>query len=242
MSIRRKACCRNSASPCRKAASLTRRKKPRRSRKGSAVPVYVVKAQIHAGGRGAGHFADNPSGKGGVRVVKSTRGCRQGRRRDARPCAGDQADRPQGPRGQAHLCRGRLRHQARALSRHADRPQDLAHHHDGLDRRRHGDRGGRGASTRRRSSASPSIPATGMQGFHARELAFGLGPRGQAGRARATKFMLGMYKAFTSLDASIVEINPLVVTGAGEVHRARRQDEFRRQRALPPSGRRRDAR
>src|ERR1700749_1579974 len=34
-------------------------------------PVFVVKSQIHAGGRGAGHFADNPSGKGGVRVGKS---------------------------------------------------------------------------------------------------------------------------------------------------------------------------
>ena len=34
-------------------------------------PVYVVKSQIHAGGRGAGKFKDNPDGKGGVRVVKS---------------------------------------------------------------------------------------------------------------------------------------------------------------------------
>src|SRR5262245_24145809 len=34
-------------------------------------PVYVVKSQIHAGGRGAGRFADDPNGKGGVRVVRS---------------------------------------------------------------------------------------------------------------------------------------------------------------------------
>ena len=34
-------------------------------------PVYVVKAQIHAGGRGAGHFADDPNGKGGVRIARS---------------------------------------------------------------------------------------------------------------------------------------------------------------------------
>ena len=32
--------------------------------------VLVVKSQIHAGGRGAGHFAEQPDGKGGVRVVK----------------------------------------------------------------------------------------------------------------------------------------------------------------------------
>jgi succinyl-CoA synthetase beta subunit len=59
-------------------------------------------------------------------------------------------------------------------------------------------------------------PATGMQGYHARRIAFGLKLEGKQISA-ATKFMLGMYKAFTSLDASVVEINPLVVTGAGAV-------------------------
>jgi len=34
-------------------------------------PVYVVKAQVHAGGRGAGHFTDDPNGKGGVRLARS---------------------------------------------------------------------------------------------------------------------------------------------------------------------------
>src|ERR1700710_806691 len=34
-------------------------------------PVFVVKSQIHAGGRGAGKFADAPEGKGGVRLAKS---------------------------------------------------------------------------------------------------------------------------------------------------------------------------
>ncbi|NQZ13211.1 MAG: ADP-forming succinate--CoA ligase subunit beta [Alphaproteobacteria bacterium] len=34
-------------------------------------PLYVVKAQIHAGGRGAGHFTNNPEGKGGVRLCKT---------------------------------------------------------------------------------------------------------------------------------------------------------------------------
>ena len=34
-------------------------------------PVYVVKSQIHAGGRGAGHFKDDPQGKGGVRLARS---------------------------------------------------------------------------------------------------------------------------------------------------------------------------
>ena len=34
-------------------------------------PVYVVKSQIHAGGRGAGRFSDDPAGKGGVRLARS---------------------------------------------------------------------------------------------------------------------------------------------------------------------------
>jgi succinyl-CoA synthetase beta subunit len=33
--------------------------------------LYVVKSQIHAGGRGAGHFTNNPEGKGGVRLCKT---------------------------------------------------------------------------------------------------------------------------------------------------------------------------
>jgi succinyl-CoA synthetase beta subunit len=59
-------------------------------------------------------------------------------------------------------------------------------------------------------------PATGMQAFHARKIAFGLGLEGkQVGSC--VKFLTGMYKAFIELDASIVEINPLVITGAGDV-------------------------
>ena len=38
--------------------------------RGLAGPAYVVKSQIHAGGRGAGRFKNDPQGKGGVRVVK----------------------------------------------------------------------------------------------------------------------------------------------------------------------------
>jgi succinyl-CoA synthetase beta subunit len=59
-------------------------------------------------------------------------------------------------------------------------------------------------------------PATGIQPYHARKIAFGLGLTGNQ-VASATRFILSMYKAFTELDCSIVEINPLVVTGGGEV-------------------------
>ena len=59
-------------------------------------------------------------------------------------------------------------------------------------------------------------PASGIQPFHSREIAFGWGLDGkQVGTA--VKFITGLYRAFTELDASIAEINPLVVTGSGDL-------------------------
>jgi len=59
-------------------------------------------------------------------------------------------------------------------------------------------------------------PATGISGFHARKLAFGLGLEGTQVRS-GVKLITSIYNAFIDLDASLVEINPLVVTGAGDV-------------------------
>ena len=59
-------------------------------------------------------------------------------------------------------------------------------------------------------------PVYGVQPFHAREIAYGLGLEGDQVRG-AVKFIIGIYNAFTDLDASILEINPLVVTGTGEI-------------------------
>jgi succinyl-CoA synthetase beta subunit len=59
-------------------------------------------------------------------------------------------------------------------------------------------------------------PAAGIQAFHAREIAFGLGLQGRS-IATAVRFVTGLYRAFTELDASIVEINPLVVTAGGDL-------------------------
>jgi succinyl-CoA synthetase beta subunit len=59
-------------------------------------------------------------------------------------------------------------------------------------------------------------PATGLMPYHARRVVFGLGLEGDQ-VSPAVKFIAAMYRAFVELDASIVEINPLVVTGAGDV-------------------------
>jgi succinyl-CoA synthetase beta subunit len=59
-------------------------------------------------------------------------------------------------------------------------------------------------------------PAVGMQGFQARELAFKLG-LAPAQLKQATNVILGAYRAFRDLDATMVEINPLVITQTGAV-------------------------
>ena len=59
-------------------------------------------------------------------------------------------------------------------------------------------------------------PAAGFQGYHARKLAFGLGFSGAQVKA-FSKFAAAIYEAFVDTDASQLEINPLVVTGSGDI-------------------------
>ena len=58
-------------------------------------------------------------------------------------------------------------------------------------------------------------PASGIEPFHARNFAFGVGLEGTQIRT-AVKFVTALYRAFCELDASVAEINPLVVTKSGE--------------------------
>ena len=111
-------------------------------------PVWVVKAQIHAGGRGKA---------GGVKVVKSIDDVKQGSDAAARLDAGHAPDRPARQAGQPPLHRGRLGDRPRILSVGAGRPRHLARRLRGLDRRRHGHRGSRARHARKRSSPSRSI-------------------------------------------------------------------------------------
>src|ERR1700680_3362339 len=60
------------------------------------------------------------------------------------------------------------------------------------------------------------LPATGLQPYHTRKLAYGLGLSGDAAAA-AGPFLQALYRAFTETDASLAEINPLIVTGDGKL-------------------------
>ncbi|MBT8136678.1 MAG: ADP-forming succinate--CoA ligase subunit beta [Gammaproteobacteria bacterium] len=59
-------------------------------------------------------------------------------------------------------------------------------------------------------------PAAGLMGYQCRQLAFGLGLQGKQIGA-FSKILQSLYRLFTEKDASLVEVNPLVVTGSGEV-------------------------
>jgi succinyl-CoA synthetase beta subunit len=59
-------------------------------------------------------------------------------------------------------------------------------------------------------------PALGLQGFQARALAFSLGLSGDQLK-QAVKLMMAVYQAFVATDASLLEINPLIVTGGGDL-------------------------
>jgi succinyl-CoA synthetase beta subunit len=59
-------------------------------------------------------------------------------------------------------------------------------------------------------------PAVGLADYQARNLAFGLGLQG-ASVNKAVKFMKALYAAFVEKDCSLAEINPLVVTGGGDI-------------------------
>ena len=177
--------------------------------------LWVVKSQIHAGGRGAGRFQDKPEGKGGVRVVKSLDDVAS----NAKEMLGHVLVTKQtGPAGRAvkrlYIEEGcdikRELYLSLLIDRATSRVTVMASTEGGMEIEEV-------AHSHPEKILRVAIdPATGMQGFHARRITFGLGLEGKQ-IGTATKFMLAMYEAFIALDASVVEINPLVVTSAGDV-------------------------
>jgi succinyl-CoA synthetase beta subunit len=178
-------------------------------------PVYVVKSQIHAGGRGAGKFKEEPEGKGGVRLAKSLDEVRDAA---AAMIGHTLITKQTGPAGRlvrrVYVEAGCDIKRELYLSLLIDRSvseivimasteggmeiEEVAEHHP------------------EKILRAPVDPASGVSGFHARKLAFGLGLEGKQ-IGVFTKFITAMYTAFVALDAAIVEINPLVVSGSGEI-------------------------
>jgi succinyl-CoA synthetase beta subunit len=169
-------------------------------------PVWVVKAQIHAGGRGKG---------GGVKLVKSIDDVRD----VAKKMIGTTLVTHQtGPEGKevkrVYVEEGcdikRELYLGMLIDRATSRVTLMASTEGGMEIEEVA------AKTPEKILRVAIDPAAGLQAFYARKIAFGLGLEGKQ-VASAVKFLIAMYNAFTGLDASLVEINPLVVTGAGDV-------------------------
>ena len=169
-------------------------------------PVWVVKAQIHAGGRGKG---------GGVKVVDSP----QKLRAAAEDILGMQLVTPQtGAAGKEvkriYIEQGcdiaRELYLGLLIDRASSRITLIASTEGGMDIEEVA------AKTPDKIVKVAIDPAIGIQPFQARKLGFALGLAGAQVRT-AVAFLTALYRAFTELDASLVEINPLVVTGDGEL-------------------------
>ena len=168
--------------------------------------IWVVKAQIHAGGRGKG---------GGVKVVSSIEDLEAA----ANDVLGMQLVTHQtGPGGQCvkriYIEEGcdiaRELYLGMLVDRGSSRITVIASTEGGMDIEEVA------ANTPEKIIRVMIDPATGLQPFHARKLAYGLNLSGGQVRS-AVKFMQGMYQAFIKLDASMVEINPLVATAGGDL-------------------------
>ena len=169
-------------------------------------PVWVVKAQIHAGGRGKG---------GGVKVVKTLEAVEAEAKRMIGMNLVTHQTGPQGQRVQrVYVEEGcdikRELYLSLLIDRATSRVTIMASTEGGMEIEEVA------AKTPEKIIKVAIDPVTGLQPYHAREIAFGLGLRDkQVGKC--VSFLQAMYTAFTELDCSIVEINPLVVTGKDSI-------------------------
>jgi succinyl-CoA synthetase beta subunit len=178
-------------------------------------PVYVVKSQIHAGGRGAGKFKDAPEGKGGVRLAKSLDEVKEAA---AAMIGHTLITKQTGPTGrivrrvyvEAGCDIKRELYLSLLIDRSVSEIVIIASTEGGMEVEEVA------AHSPEKILRAPIDPASGISSFHARKLAFGLGLEGKQ-VATFTKFVTAMYEAFVALDVAVIEINPLVVTGSGEI-------------------------
>ena len=219
--------------PCAARRGGLHRRTRREAAAQSSAASVVVKAQIHAGGRGKG---------GGVKVAKDADEAGEIAEQDPRHDADHAPDRPGRPPGAAAADRrDAADRDANCISASCStactgKPVFMA----SADRR-HGHRRSRRANARDDSERSRSNRASALQPFQARKLAFGIGIPAASVNA-AVACMMALAKAYEAIDASLAEINPLHPHQGRQGVRARRQDQLRRQRALPPQGSGRAAR
>ncbi len=173
--------------------------------------LYVVKAQIHAGGRGAGHFTDNPEGKGGVRLCKTVEEVKAA----AEAMYGKTLVTKQtGPEGKdvqrLYVTDGveieKEYYCSLLLDRATSKITFMVSTEGGMDIEEV-------AETHPEKITKLAIdPVGGITDADAEKLVDALELSGKA-KESAIPFFKNLYKCYMELDASIVEINPMIVSG-----------------------------
>ena len=179
-------------------------------------PLWVVKAQIHAGGRGKGKFKEATAGeKGGVRLARSVAEAEEmAKQMLGRTLVTHQT----GPAGKQvnriYIEDGsdisRELYLALLVDRATSRISFVVSTEGGMDIEEVA------AHTPEKILSFAIDPATGIQGFHGRRVAFALGLEGKQVK-QCVDLVNKLYKLFVERDAEMVEINPLIVTTDGDL-------------------------
>ncbi|MBI1365291.1 MAG: ADP-forming succinate--CoA ligase subunit beta [Alphaproteobacteria bacterium] len=174
-------------------------------------PLYVVKAQIHAGGRGKGKFKEPQAGeKGGVRLAKSPAEAAE----FAKQMLGNTLVTKQtGPAGKTvnrlYIENGsdieRELYLSALVDRGAGRIAFIASTEGGMNIEEVAE------ETPEKIVTVRIDPATGVMPHHGRRIAAALALKGDLAK-QCVKLVGAIYRAFTEKDMSLLEINPLIVT------------------------------
>jgi len=180
-------------------------------------PIWVVKAQIHAGGRGKGKFNEAEAGEaGGVRVVKSVA---QAAEEAGKMLGRTLVTHQTGPAGKqvnrVYIEDGsdiaRELYLAVLVDRGTSRISFVCSTEGGMDIEEVA------ANTPEKIISFSVDPASGISDFHGRRVAFGLELEGVQIK-QCVKLIHQLYKMFIERDMEMLEINPLVVDGSGNLH------------------------
>ena len=179
-------------------------------------PVWVVKAQIHAGGRGKGYFKESDAGnKGGVRITHSAaEAADEARRMLGRTLITHQTGTDGKIVNRVFVEEGAAIAQelylAVLLDRQSSRISFVCSTEGGMDIEEV-------ASSNPEKIHSIMVdPATGFQPHHGRRIAFALELENVQVR-QCVQITKGLYKLFHDKDAELIEVNPLIVTEKGDL-------------------------
>jgi succinyl-CoA synthetase beta subunit len=179
-------------------------------------PVWVVKAQIHAGGRGKGSFKEDGAGDaGGVRITKSvSEAAEEAKKMLGRTLVTKQTGDAGKQVGRIYIEEGaaiaKEFYLALLVDRVTSRVSFVASTEGGMDIEEVAEK------TPEKILSLSVDPATGYQPFHGRRIAFMLELEGAAVK-QCVKLMGTLYNMFLEKDMEMLEINPLILTESNEL-------------------------